>query len=104
MVERVTVDAYVLDTLMPDLVGHDRMASALVVFLFLWRHTNGGRKQGVALSHTTVAEGTGLSKRGVQIAIARLRRRRLVTVHRRRPTATPEYGVVPHWRPKRAVR
>lgn len=101
MIERVAVDAYVLDTLMPDLVGHDRMASALVVYLFLWRQTHGGRKHGVALSHATIAEGTGLSKRGVQIALARLRRRRLVTVHRPRPTATPEYGLLRHWRRKR---
>jgi hypothetical protein len=27
--ERVTVDGYVLDALMPDLVGHDRRASAM---------------------------------------------------------------------------
>jgi len=31
----------VLDTLMPDLVGHDRQPSALIVYLFLWLQTGG---------------------------------------------------------------
>ena len=37
----VPVDAYVLDTLMADLVGHDRQPSAFLVYLFLWRRTHG---------------------------------------------------------------
>jgi hypothetical protein len=30
------IDAYILETLMPDLVGHDRQPSAFLVYLFLW--------------------------------------------------------------------
>ena len=33
--------AYVLDTLMADLVGHDRQPSAFLVYLHLWRRTAG---------------------------------------------------------------
>ena len=32
----VAIDTYILDTLMADLVGHDRQPSAFLVYLFLW--------------------------------------------------------------------
>jgi hypothetical protein len=31
--DRIAFDAYVIDALMPDLVGHDRRASAFVLYL-----------------------------------------------------------------------
>jgi hypothetical protein len=31
------LDRYVVDVLMPDLVGHDRSASGFLVYLYLWR-------------------------------------------------------------------
>jgi len=34
--DTVAVEAYVFDTLMHDLIGHDRAASAFVVYLHLW--------------------------------------------------------------------
>jgi hypothetical protein len=37
----VEIDDYVLDTLMADLVGHDRQPSSFLVYLFLWRRTLG---------------------------------------------------------------
>lgn len=40
----VLVDAYIVETLMPDLVGHDRQPSAFLVYLYLWRHTHAGRR------------------------------------------------------------
>jgi hypothetical protein len=36
----IEVDDYVVDTLMADLVGHDRQPSAFLVYLYLWRHTH----------------------------------------------------------------
>src|SRR5215510_1623603 len=33
---RVTFDRYIVDSLMPDLVGHDKQPSAFIVFLYLW--------------------------------------------------------------------
>ena len=63
--DTVTFDAYVVDTLMHDLIGHDRAASAFVVYLYLWRESLGRDAPAVQTSLRTIAEGTGLSKRGV---------------------------------------
>jgi len=64
----VPVDAYVLDTLMADLVGHDRQPSAFLVYLFLWRSTHGRAEGGdtAQVSLLDIATGTGVSKRAVQ--------------------------------------
>jgi hypothetical protein len=37
-------DEYVVDVLMPDLVGHDRRPAAFIVFLFLLRHVTPRRR------------------------------------------------------------
>ena len=96
-VTTVPLDQYVVRTLMPDLVGHDRQASAFVVYLFLWERSAGGRQRNVPLSLRVIAEGTGLSKRAVQTALGVLARRRLVTARRDGPTAVPEYSVHRPW-------
>ena len=93
----LALDPYVVRTLMPDLVGHDRQVSAFVVYLFLWERTDGTRQRNVALSLRVIAEGTGLSKRAVQTALAVLTRRRLVSSRRGGPTAVPEYTVHRPW-------
>lgn len=90
----VEVDAYVLDVLMRDLVGHDRSSSAFLVYLFIWRRTRDGETR---LTLRRIAEGTGLSKRGVQDAIGRLERRKLLRVTRESITAVPEYLVLRPW-------
>ena len=96
-VERVTLDAYVLDSLMPDLVGHDRRASAFIVFLYLWRRTKGGTRPAV-VSHARLADGTGLAKRSVQTAMARLEKRKLVETKRATVTSAPSITLQCHWR------
>jgi hypothetical protein len=75
----LTVDAYVIDVLLPDLVGHDRRPAAFLVYLYLLRHarTNNGRRE-VRASLQTIASSTGLSKSTVQNALRHLRRRALV--------------------------
>ena len=93
----ISLDNYVVRTLMPDLVGHDRQASAFVVYVFLWERSAGGRQRNVPLSLRVIAEGTGLSKRAVQTALAVLVRRRLVTARRDGPTAIPQYTVHRPW-------
>jgi hypothetical protein len=93
----LALDDYVIRTLMPDLVGHDRQPSAFVVFLFLWERSAAARQRNVPLSLREIAEGTGLSKRAVQMALGVLARRRLVTARRRGPTAVPEYTVHRPW-------
>ena len=91
------VDEYVFDTLMADLIGHDRQPSAFIVYLRLWRLTNGGKKKSAPLSLRDLSDQTGLSKRAIQDAVDRLERRQLVTVERSMPTAVPAYKVLRPW-------
>lgn len=92
------IDAYVLDTLMRDLVGHDRSPSAFIVYLWLWRRTVGEDRARVGASLQTIATETGLSKSSVQNAVARLKRRKLVTAARAGATVAPTYQVHAPWR------
>jgi predicted transcriptional regulator len=94
---KVSVDDYVVDVLMRDLVAHDHSPAAFVVFIHLWRHTVGASRASVHQSHQQIADATGLSKSAVQGAIRRLVRRRLVTAKRQRRTARPEYVVHRPW-------
>ena len=92
------VEPYLLDTLMPDLVGHDRSPSAFVVYLMLWRQTHGAGEKRVAMSLRAIAEATGLSKRGIQDALGVLSRRKLISIAREGITDIPEYTVLTPWR------
>ena len=94
----VSVDPYVFDVLMADLVGHDRQPSAFVLYLALWRITNGGRRPTPPTSLTALADRTGLSKRAIQDAVDRLERRQLIAVERGAPTAVPIYRALCPWR------
>jgi len=76
--ERVSIDAYVVDVLMPDLVGHDRRPATFVVYLFLLRQAAKARRDTVSVSLQTIATKTGLSKSTVQTALRHLRRRKLL--------------------------
>jgi hypothetical protein len=96
--ETITFDAYVIDTLMHDLIGHDRAASAFVVYLYLWRESLGRELVSVQTSLRTIAEGTGLSKRGVQDALSVLSRRKLLGIARQSITDIPVYTVRRPWR------
>jgi hypothetical protein len=97
-VDSVAVDAYVLDTLMRDLIGHDRAPSAFVVYLFLWRRSVAIDAASTQVSLRDIAEGTGLSKRGIQEALTILARRKLVSIARRSLTDVPVYTVMRPWR------
>ena len=96
--EAVAVEAYVFDTLMRDLIGHDRSASAFVVYVHLWRHTHGADEATVQTSLRDIAEGTGFSKRGVQEALSVLARRQLIGIARQSITDVPVYTVKRPWR------
>ena len=95
----ITVDLYVIETLMPDLVGHDRHPSAFLVYLFLWAATSAGT-QAASISLGRIAEGTGVSKRAVQDAVNRLVQRHLVKVERESTTAVPTYTIRTPWKRK----
>lgn len=93
----IPVDSYILDTLLPDLVGHDRQPSAILVYLYLWRHAQGKTPMELQVSLQELTVGTGLSKRAVQLALTLLVRRRLVSVARESVTAVPRYTVKRPW-------
>jgi len=93
----VPLDAYVVDTLMADLVGHDRQPSAFLVYLFLWRRTHGADEPTAQVSLLDIAAATGLSKRGVQDALGWLSKRRLISIQRESITAVPVYTVKRPW-------
>lgn len=95
--EPIEVDPYIVDTLMPDLAGHDRRPSAFLVFLLLWRRTFGEETTEVRISLLDLAAATGLSKRAVQEALRLLSKRRLIRVRRESITAVPVYTVLRPW-------
>jgi len=92
------LDRYVLDTLLVDLVGHDKSPAAYVVYLYLWNRTFGDGAKSVRASHRVISEETGLSKSGVQAALRHLARRKLIRSVRETQTATPEHFVLRPWR------
>jgi hypothetical protein len=93
----VEIDAYVLDTLMADIVGHDRQPSAYLVFLFLWRRTHGSGHPCARVSLYDISVGTGLSKRAVQEGLRLLAKRRLLSIQRESITSIPVYTVRRPW-------
>ena len=98
--KQYTMDAYVLDALMRDLVGHDHRASAFLVYLVLAAASEDGAPR---LSHAQLAERTGLSKRSVQDAVLHLVDRDLLRVTRRGATEVPRYEPLTPWRRRRSA-
>lgn len=94
----IPIDDYVVDSLMPDLVGHDRQPSAFIVYLTLWRLTHGSGQSTIQIALQDIAEGTGLAKRSVQDALRWLLKRKLVSVSRASITAVPVYTVLLPWK------
>ncbi len=91
-----TLDPYVLDTLMRDLVGHDRRSSAFLVYLSLASSAGDGALP--RFSHVQLAERTGLSKRGVQDAVDHLVARKLLRRSKPGATDVAAYEVLAPWR------
>lgn len=90
----VQLDRYVVTVLMRDLVGHDRSPSAFLVYLAIETEAQAGKAH---LSHSALAERTGLSKRACQNAIALLGRRKLIEVVRLRDTEPAHYRALRPW-------
>jgi hypothetical protein len=97
MVRKAPLDDYLVETLLPDLIGHDRAPSAFLIYLKLW-HLAGGPGRGVQASLSTLAVETGLSKSSVQAALRHLRRRNYLASRRSAPTAIPTHIVHAPWR------
>jgi hypothetical protein len=98
----ISLDDYVFDVLLRDLVGHDRRP---VCFLaYVWLAVESGRRDGeVEISYRELAESIGVSKSSVQSAVRWLVRRKLVAVKKSSMTATPCYSVLSPWRTKRKL-
>lgn len=94
------LDRYVLDTLMADLVGHDHMPSAFLVYLAILAAHADGR---ASFSHAELAERTGQSRRTVQNAVANLQRRGLIETRRSGPTEAATYIPLTPWRRQRDI-
>jgi hypothetical protein len=93
----ITVDRHIVDSLMPDLVGHDRKPSAFLVYLYLWCRGRGRSQRRASASLQQIALDTGLSKSAVQQALRTLRHRRLVTSRQQTATSVPEHVLHMPW-------
>ena len=93
-----TIDRYVLDTLMADLVGHDHKPSSFLVYMAILAAHADGR---ASFSHAELAERTGQSRRTVQNAVENLKRRGLVEVSRLGPTEAATYVPLTPWKRQR---
>ena len=93
----VPVDAYVLDVLLRDLVGHDKQPAAFLVYLHLYGLAARSKWRPVESSLRDIAEATGLSKSAAQTALDLLRRRELIATRIRYRTAKPRHRVLLHW-------
>jgi hypothetical protein len=93
------LDPYVVDVLMPDLVGHDRRPAAFLVYLFLLRQTAVARRDLVAVSLQTIATKTGLSKSTAQAAVRHLRHRGLLDPQLAATPGNPVRRVLRPWQP-----
>src|SRR4051794_8479567 len=97
------IDPYLHNTLMRDLVAHDRSASAFLVYFHLYCQTVAIGRISFAASHSVLADSIGISKRSVQSAIGRLMARRLVRRRKTSATSVPIYTVLTPWvRPRTA--
>lgn len=92
------LDAYVVDTLMADLCGHDRRPSAFLVYLCLACEAQRRRAEAVPMSLQEIATRTGLAKSTVQAAIRHLKRRGLLDGSVEATTSAPMRRVVAPWR------
>jgi hypothetical protein len=95
--QHLSLDRYVIDVLMPDLVGHDRRPATFIVYLYRLRCAAMAKRDTLSVSLQTIATKTGLSKSTVQAAIRHLRRRRLLDPNVSASTSDPVRRVLRPW-------
>src|SRR5438045_2913207 len=96
--QSIAVDDYVIDTLLRDIVGHDRQPAAFLVYLYLYGQAAREKWQPVEGSLRSIAERTGLSKSAVQTAIKLLNTRELIKSEAMGGVTSPRHLVLRHWR------
>jgi hypothetical protein len=92
-----TLDPYITDVLMRDLVGHDRRPVAFLVYVWLAAEQQ-RRDAPVQISYQEMADTIGVSKSSAQSSVAWLVQRRLLAATKATVTATPVYDVLTPWR------
>jgi hypothetical protein len=95
-----TIDDYILDTLMRDLVGHDHRPAAYLVYLWLYGEQQ-RRLDPLRISFQGLAESTGLSRSAAQSAVMWLKRRKLLSATKSNATDIPTYTIHTPWRSAR---
>lgn len=91
------IDDYITDTLMRDLVGHDRRPVSFLVYLWL-AAAQARTGKDVQVSFQEMAESVGVSKSSAQAAVRWLVRRKLLTASKANATAVPCYKVMTPWK------
>lgn len=94
----MTIDDYVVDVLMRDLVGHDRQPTSFLIYVWLMFEAGRRRHERVQASYQTVADCVGVSKSAAQTGIRWLQRRKLIEARKSSPTAVPSYRLLRPWR------
>lgn len=92
----ISLDDYVIDVLMRDLVGHDRRVVSFLVYL--WFASEQRKGNVVEASYRQIAECIGVSKSSAQSAVSWLIKRKLLASTKKTVTATPCYTVLSPWR------
>ena len=98
----LSLDDYVIDVLMRDLVGHDRRPVGFLVYLWLSAEQQHRNNAEVEISYRELAECIGVSKSSVQAAVDWLVRRKLLAASKKTATSIPRYTVLSPW--KRSAR
>ena len=91
------LDDYIIDTLMRDLVGHDRKPVSFLVYIWL-ASEQAKTASDLRVSYQQVADSVGISKSSAQASIRWLLKRKLLTIKKVNVTATPIYSVCSPWR------
>jgi DNA-binding MarR family transcriptional regulator len=94
----VVLERHVIETLMPDLVGHDRRPVAFLIYLYLYARAGGSERKSIPISLDMLAEECGVSKRAAAEAIRHLVKRKLVARSRDYATALTVYSIAKTWK------
>ena len=94
----MTVDDYVVDVLLRDLVGHDHQPTSFLIYLWLTFEASRLGHERVYASYQTVADAIGISKSAAQSGVRWLLRRKLLEATKASVTAVPAYRVLRPWR------
>ncbi|HLW53666.1 MAG TPA: helix-turn-helix domain-containing protein [Candidatus Angelobacter sp.] len=94
----MTIDDYVVDVLMRDLVAHDRRTASFLIYLWMTFEAARRRRERVAISYQIIADSVGISKSTAQAGVRWLLKRKLIEASKTSATSTPTYRVLRPWR------